>query len=573
VNPRTTGLLLLVALALGAFVWFYEIQGEAGRKQAAAREQRLFPGLEASGIDSIELRTREGGQARLERSADGFRLVEPLAFPADSFAADGLASNLAGLEHEAVLEDPQPLAEYGLAEGARVVRFTAGEQIHELRLGDDTPVGGHAYASVEGRPEVFTVPRFAAQSFDKSLSDLRERRILDFDTASVRRVELSWPGQQVVLERVPPGAGAEALAEADEAALDEAEDGGVWRLLEPVEGPADDATVDQLLSDLAFLRAEGFVDDPPDAAAAGLDPPAFAATLSGPAPVEGAEATRVHIEIGGLHEGDQRLVRAAQPSLYTIPAERLEDLPRKLGTYRDRRLARFPAAEAGQVDLLLPADSGRSGRRDGRAAGRRLVVEPGEDCAGQDRASGGGALRPRGRGHPRGVPGRGAARVARAVTAEGRRDGVRPRGRDAAHVRRARGGRGSAGTGAAAAGGDPDRPGRGLRVDRGAAGPGLHRVPAPVRDGRCPSRKPRGAAQPLHRRRQGGPGSSGRGARCGRPAGVPEPEPGEPVAAPRPVKAERVGADTRGSGSAGGHHASDPHGAGSACGPVSRSAA
>ena len=33
-NPRTTGILFAVALALGAFVWFYVIQGEEGRQEA-----------------------------------------------------------------------------------------------------------------------------------------------------------------------------------------------------------------------------------------------------------------------------------------------------------------------------------------------------------------------------------------------------------------------------------------------------------------------------------------------------------------------------------------------------------
>ena len=65
-NPRTTGLLLLVALALFAFVHFYVIEGEEGRQEAeqqiktattlAPWNAKYFVGLgelyRASGMDS-----------------------------------------------------------------------------------------------------------------------------------------------------------------------------------------------------------------------------------------------------------------------------------------------------------------------------------------------------------------------------------------------------------------------------------------------------------------------------------------------------------------------------------------
>ena len=45
-NPRNTGILLLVAAALGAFIYFYEIQGADSRREAEEREKRLFAGVE-----------------------------------------------------------------------------------------------------------------------------------------------------------------------------------------------------------------------------------------------------------------------------------------------------------------------------------------------------------------------------------------------------------------------------------------------------------------------------------------------------------------------------------------------
>ena len=139
-NPRTTGILLVVAVLLGAFLYFYEIGGEEGRRQAEERTKQLFPEVDEQEILAISLQTSDGVSARIERQDEGWALTEPLAFPADAFAADRLASSLADLAREAELDDPQPPEEYGLGADARLVRFRVGEDEHSLRLGNETPI-------------------------------------------------------------------------------------------------------------------------------------------------------------------------------------------------------------------------------------------------------------------------------------------------------------------------------------------------------------------------------------------------------------------------------------------------
>jgi hypothetical protein len=351
-NPRTTGILFLVALALGAFVWFYEIEGEEARQEAKAAEKRLFPGIESADVDEIALTTRDGTTVRLRRGDDGWSLVEPLAFPADAFATDGIASNLADLSSVAVLENPQPLEEYGLADGARVVRFHAGGEEHVLRLGNKTPVGGNSYAQVDGRDDVVTIPTFKATSFDKTLTDLRERRIMALDTAAVQSVEVHWPDGAATLERVaaPEGEGGEGGDAAEEPSQ-------TWRLTAPIEGRADDEVVDRLVSDLSFLRATGFVDDPSPELLAGFEKPAFDVLLRGK-PGEDGTVPSWHLRVGPVYEGDKRLVQTDSPSLFTIAAERINDFPRTLVSYRFKRLAEFRIGDAAQVDFFFHPRSG-----------------------------------------------------------------------------------------------------------------------------------------------------------------------------------------------------------------------
>lgn len=364
-NPRTTAILLVVALALGAFVYLYEIEGEEQRMAAEEESKRLFPDVEQEAIASVSLTTSDGRQARLARRDGTWELVEPVEFPADAFAADGLASNLAGLASEAVLEDPQAPEEYGLGEEARVVRFVAGDAEHTLRIGDQTPIGSNAYAQVEGSEAVVTIPGFQARSFDKSLTDLRDRRILHFDTEAVASIEARWPGAGVRLERsaAPAEGGEEEAAEEEgeahpavEADPDAAE--SRWQLTAPLEGRADDEAVDRLLSGLSFLRADGFVDDPTPEMLAGFDAPEFEVALHGTAAEDGEEEPVWRLAVGPLHEGDERLVRGAERSLYRIPADRLTDFPREVVDYRFKRLSQFAITDAQQVDFFFHPSAG-----------------------------------------------------------------------------------------------------------------------------------------------------------------------------------------------------------------------
>jgi hypothetical protein len=345
-QPRTSAILLAIALALGAFVYFYEIGGEDARREAEEQARRLFPAVEQDAVEWIALATREGIEARLERREGSWSLAEPVVFPADRFAVDGMAANLAGLVSEAALENPQPLLEYDLDDAARTVRFSAGGQERALLLGRQTPVGSNTYAKTGGSDAVYTVQTYKAQSFDKALDDLREKRILDFDTSAIQRVEARWPNGRVVLERAEAaGDGADGQSER-----------GAWRLVAPLEARADDEVVDDLLSDLSYLRAVGFVDDPPDAAEAGLDPPSFEVILT-PAEEGGAEVAPIRLAVGGLHEGE-RLVRGAHASLYTIAADRFDDFPRELVDYRFKQLSRFDISDARQLDLFFQSTLG-----------------------------------------------------------------------------------------------------------------------------------------------------------------------------------------------------------------------
>jgi hypothetical protein len=332
VNPRSTAILLVVAVLLGAFVYFYEIEGEEGRREAEEASKRVFTDLEAADIQAFEVTTTDEKTARLENRDGRWRVVSPVDFPADEVAADGIASTLAKLASEGVIDDPQEPEAYGLGDDAARVRFEAGEKQETLVLGKKTPVGSNSYVADEGDPRVFMVPTWRLNSFKKSLDELRDRRVLRFDRSQVERVAVSWPDTGVTLEKRD----------------------GKWWLTSPIEGPADQETVDDLLSELSFLRAEGFVDGDVDEVRERLRPPEFEVVLG--LESEDDSARELSFVLGQVREEGDRLAQGAEKAYYTIPAERIDDFARTVVAYRFKDLAAFESADARRFEIAFTDD-------------------------------------------------------------------------------------------------------------------------------------------------------------------------------------------------------------------------
>lgn len=345
-NPRSTGLLLLVALGLGAFLYFYELGGEDARRESAERAKRLFPDLDEQPVEWIALRTRDGVDARFELHEGEWQLVEPIRFPADS-ALEQLAGALARMTSESIFEQPQPDVEYGLDdENARIVRFGGEGGERELRFGADTPIGSEVYARTGDSPSVYTLARYRVTAFERNLVELREKKILDFDRSAVQEIEASWPGGRVRLAREAPER-SEGEGE-EEVPVQIAR----WRLRAPLDARADDEAIDRLLSTLAYLRADDFVDEPGAEQRDALDPPDFEVVLRSEAGSRRLALSRPSAD------GLRRWVRAEAATLFAIGADRITDFPRETVAYRYRRLSDFPPADARQLDFYFQSEDG-----------------------------------------------------------------------------------------------------------------------------------------------------------------------------------------------------------------------
>jgi Domain of unknown function (DUF4340) len=348
-NPRNTAILFLVVVAVGAFVWLHEIRGADERAKQAEAEKRLFRDVEPDQITLITLRTKDGRDARLERVEGAWKLLAPLSFPADAATADGLASTLATVRSEAVIEDAGPLAEYGLA-GPPKVHFRAGDRELALRVGDRSPVGSNTYVATGADSPIYAVASYRIASLDRTLDELRDKRVMRFDREAVVDLRAHWKGGSVHLVR-------------------DAQDPEAWRLVEPLDAAADGHVVSQALSDLEFLRATGFDDAPTPEVLARLEQPELAVELGTRA--NGKEGS-VRLALGAPQKEERPARGSASDAVYRVPTGALQDLPRSVDGWRDKTVARFPESEARRFELAFHGEGGGesavvSGRREGEA--------------------------------------------------------------------------------------------------------------------------------------------------------------------------------------------------------------
>ena len=99
---RNLGLMAVLFVGLGAFVYFYEIEGGKKREEAAEQAKKLFQ-FDKEEVNSISL-DRDSGSITLKKENGGWKLVAPIEAKADETAVDGLASELSSIQVERSLE-------------------------------------------------------------------------------------------------------------------------------------------------------------------------------------------------------------------------------------------------------------------------------------------------------------------------------------------------------------------------------------------------------------------------------------------------------------------------------------
>ncbi|MDF5729216.1 MAG: DUF4340 domain-containing protein [Rhizonema sp. PD38] len=181
---KTTLILILLALGIGSFVYFYEIKGATQRKEVKNTEQQIFT-FEASDVQSLTVKTKNLA-INLERgdksSETKWLIKSPTVTPVSNAVVSYLMNTLVKGKVERTLSIPtNQLAEFGLDLPQAIINVKLKNQkTHELVLGKSDFNHRFLYAQADpaakpnGNTNVLLVSTDLENAVNRKLSDWQE---------------------------------------------------------------------------------------------------------------------------------------------------------------------------------------------------------------------------------------------------------------------------------------------------------------------------------------------------------------------------------------------------------------
>jgi hypothetical protein len=321
-GARSTLILLIVFIALGAYVYLVELKRPTA-SDIPPNESLLNTSSEE--ISQLTIGIKDA-KTVITRTDDGtaWQVTSPVETPADDAQISSLTSSLASLEIRRVIDDAAiDLAPFGLIEPVVEIAFILAGNTQEQRLliGDSTPTGSERYAMLAGSSRVVLIASDLDATFEKSTFDLRDKAILRFDTSDIDQFQIESNGISIRLTK-----------NADE-----------WRLQEPWDVRADFNAVERAIGRLSTeqMRSVATESQPgtkteEDASSDyGLSEPRLTVTIR----LGSAAATLL---IGDQAPDGTLYARNASRSIvFTIDSSLVTDLERAADEYREKDLFDF----------------------------------------------------------------------------------------------------------------------------------------------------------------------------------------------------------------------------------------
>ena len=194
--------------------------------------------------------TQAGNQIVLAKDKDQWRLQKPIAADAESSKITELLDKLSNLQsRDKDILDKADLKTYALDKPTATVKIQVEEEIKgegtakikknkefTFQLGNRDAEAKKQYVRVEGWDRVNAVEDGLLKLIERPALAYRGRRVLDFFSTDLAKIEVKRPGESYTLEQTK----------------------GTWKLAVPVQAEIDGSKINQLADDLGRLEAVEF---------------------------------------------------------------------------------------------------------------------------------------------------------------------------------------------------------------------------------------------------------------------------------------------------------------------------
>jgi Domain of unknown function (DUF4340) len=344
---RTTLVLLIIALALGAFIFGLDRWSRSTRE----RGERATHVVSVTRANIQGFTIRDGDELiKVRAEGDAWKMTAPWQDDADAGVVDQLLDAIQGLRPEDVITDwgriekkRQMLKDFGLNKSRLRLKLDGKQMPAELLFGLDTAVQGESYLRIADDEAVYVVNNDLKNIVSKKPEDFRDHRMTPFLTTLINRVIFRVSGGEIELAK-----------EQDN-----------WLLVQPIKGRASNDAVVDILTRMNQTQIAKFVsDNNSNPGSFGLDAPSNVVTLFGD------DGKKVEIQIGRPVPSSPDSVYAGLPqrksvvevgkafaNLFNITPNDLRD--RKIARINSDLIDRVTIEKADKPKIVLGRDESR----------------------------------------------------------------------------------------------------------------------------------------------------------------------------------------------------------------------
>ncbi len=198
---KSTVLVLLIALALGAYVYFVEYKSDKKRDGEEETSKPAFT-FKSEEVAALTI-TNKGQTVQLESADNNWKITQPIQTAADNATVDSIISAVSSATIDRSLVITENLKRgSGLAQPGIIVEVKLKNgTLHKILLGKKDPTDASVYAQIEPNPNVLLLPGTLLASADKTLNDLRSKAILDIDQQALSSIRIKNQNGSLLAEK------------------------------------------------------------------------------------------------------------------------------------------------------------------------------------------------------------------------------------------------------------------------------------------------------------------------------------------------------------------------------------
>ena len=175
-----------------------------------------IPAISAGEIDEITLTSPEGTVIQLQSKGGGWRIA-PQGYKVDDELVSDMTEALANFRISDLVSTRSVYERYDLDDDAKLIILAGGEgkELLTFDAGKVAPSYNHTYVRLPDDDRVFHGVGDLRRTFDKSVSDLRDKLVLSFPAIGIESLVAIFPNREIRLVKSvePSGTGEEAVNE------------------------------------------------------------------------------------------------------------------------------------------------------------------------------------------------------------------------------------------------------------------------------------------------------------------------------------------------------------------------